>query len=165
MDQSEAQETFDILESEEWCNQFLLQDVFVDQTPEELQDPLPTFFKVQELKPILVKPITSVSKPKKVAKPQKIYNISFDQIRLGEKPVKKKQEISRECINLGLFFCFLTIFFFEGPWSFDEIEQFEKGYLALGKRWKKISLNFIRTRNTVQVASFGQKYVKNLESQ
>ena len=60
-------------------------------------------------------------------------------------------------------YIFDIFYFVVGPWSFDEIDKFERGYQALGKRWKKISLNFIKTRNTVQVASFGQKYVKNFE--
>ena len=47
-----------------------------------------------------------------------------------------------------------------GPWTENEVEQFFEGYKALGRRWKKITENFVKTRNFVQVTSFAQKCSK-----
>ena len=34
----------------------------------------------------------------------------------------------------------------DGEWTEEEIELFFKGYNELGRRWKKISLHFVKTR-------------------
>ena len=63
-----------------------------------------------------------------------------------------KKEVRHKDLNL----CF------KGPWSPDEIQRFEEGYNLLGRRWKKISMHFVKTRNIVQVSCYGQKHVNRL---
>jgi len=94
-------------------------------------------------------------KPKRMKKNlverKTVYSMNFDQIRFGENSHHRKQpDIPKEMIN-------------QGAWSEEEIERFFIGFETLGRRWKKISLNFVKTRNTVQVACFGQKYLKSVE--
>ena len=45
----------------------------------------------------------------------------------------------------------------KGEWTDEEIGKFFEGYHSLGRRWKKISLHFVKTRNQIQITSFAQK--------
>ena len=99
------------------------------------------------------KPRDKVKKQKRVPRNfnrKTVYNMNFDQMQYGERRQKKQPDIPKDEIH-------------QGTWSEDEIERFFIGFETLGRRWKKIALNFVKTRNTVQVACFGQKYVKSLE--
>eukprot|EP01080_Neovahlkampfia_damariscottae_P003001 gene3001-5011_t len=48
----------------------------------------------------------------------------------------------------------------EGDWSADEVDRFLEGFEALGRRWKAISLYYVKTRNQLQVTTFAQKMIR-----
>ena len=92
------------------------------------------------------------NKMSKLTNSQKtVYNLSFDHVQYFEKKkVEKVDELPEEEFN-------------QGSWQEDEIERFLIGFETLGRRWKKISLNFVKTRNIAQVASFGLKHIKSIQ--
>jgi SHAQKYF class myb-like DNA-binding protein len=50
--------------------------------------------------------------------------------------------------------------FNQGAWTTQEHEQFLKGLSVCGHQWKKIAVQFVRTRSRRQVASHAQKYLE-----
>ena len=83
----------------------------------------------------------------------KLYNLSFDLIDCTKNKNKKIQKVEQELMPSST-----TIN--NGAWSREEYEKFVEGYQTLGKRWKQIATHFVKTRNAVQVTSYGQKYLK-----
>eukprot|EP01080_Neovahlkampfia_damariscottae_P005581 gene5581-9397_t len=83
-----------------------------------------------------------------------LFNLTFDMTDYTNSKTSPRQRTpptpSNEPIN-------------SGPWSVDETERFIQGFNELGKRWKQISTHFVKTRNSVQVTSYGQKYLKKHE--
>ena len=155
--------------SEEWWNQNINLELDIEDTSwyqtttDEIHNaPKKTAqqnsfgkYDIQQIKIVnfAQKSSEKVKKQKRVPKnfnSKTVYNLNFDQIQYGERKRNKQPDIPKDQIN-------------QGTWSEDEIERFFIGFETLGRRWKKISLNFVKTRNTVQVACFGQKYVKSLE--
>eukprot|EP01080_Neovahlkampfia_damariscottae_P005582 gene5582-9398_t len=102
--------------------------------------------------------VTNVEKPTKPPHKKKkskkstnstLYNLNFDQIQYSNEGFENRSQVEQSQQEVN-----------KGPWSQEEFDNFVKGYNTLGKRWKQISTHFVKTRNPVQVTSYGQKYLK-----
>jgi SHAQKYF class myb-like DNA-binding protein len=49
-----------------------------------------------------------------------------------------------------------------GPWTDEEHEAFLRGYKEVGRQWKQIATNYVKTRDRRQVSSHAQKYFQRL---
>ena len=153
----------------EWWERYLNSEFYEPDEPttvtsEPQNQPKQPTIKIKQLQQLpqqhTIEKVSGIQKPKKDAinvdfTEPKLYNLSFDLIDCTKNKKKKKQtkvEQQDDIIPIT------TIN--NGPWSREEFESFVQGYQTLGKRWKQIATHFVKTRNAVQVTSYGQKYLK-----
>eukprot|EP01080_Neovahlkampfia_damariscottae_P010544 gene10544-3063_t len=85
--------------------------------------------------------------PKKQKRP---YNLYIDLHSYDNSSHKKKQKTEIPKPN-------------SGKWSVEEIQNFERGFKEIGRRWTDISKLYVKTRNPLQVTSYSQKFLRELE--
>ena len=52
-----------------------------------------------------------------------------------------------------------------GKWSSEEHEAFVKGLKEIGRRWTEISKHYVKTRNSIQVTSYSQKFLGTMTNE
>lgn len=125
----------------------------IDETP-TLEKEIPVESKNTQLKPTFPE-ITMTDEKSKITKQSKTtkksnlkYNLQYDVEIFNKDKKEKGKEKQEQEYNTG-------------KWTEEEHQNFLRGFQALGRRWTKISKHFVKTRSSIQVTSYAQKYCRD----